>query len=204
VTESDPSIDVDCEAVPVDEDSFDGAVFIDRDGVINVNRPDYVKTVDELVLLPDALNALARLRESGLRSIVISNQAGVGRGLISPRELQRINDRLLGEISAHGGCITRIYYCTHRKEENCSCRKPEIGLLLRAKEELDIDLHRSYLIGDALSDIESGKRAGCRTILVLSGRSGLNEVADWGSQPDHIAGTLADAVDWILNDGRSS
>jgi len=174
-------------------------VFLDRDGVINENRDDYVKTIDEFSFLPGVLEGLAKLKSADITTIVVSNQAGVGRGIIDPAELERIDRSMVQTISEHGGEISAIYYCTHRKDEGCDCRKPNPGLLIRASRELGFDLKQSFFVGDAQSDIEAGYRAGCRTVLVLTGRTSLSEVNDWSVKPDYIAADLLTAVDWILS-----
>ena len=174
-------------------------VFVDRDGVINRNRPgDYVKTVDEFEFLPGALEGLARLKEAGCTVIILSNQQGVGKGLMSAGELERINDMMLRTISQHGGEIAAIYYCTHRKDENCACRKPQTGLFTKASEELGIVLQDAYFVGDAFSDLQAGSSAGCRTVIVLTGRASAAEIESWERRPDHIADDLQSAVEWIL------
>jgi len=173
-------------------------VLLDRDGVINRNRDDYVKTVDEFVFLPGALEGLAKLKEAGITAVVISNQAGVGRGLIEPSVLERISREMLRAVAEHGGEIAGLYYCTHRKDEGCRCRKPEIGLLRKASEDLGFDLADAFLIGDAWSDIEAGHRAGCRTILTLTGKASAEDIETWGGKPEHVAVDLPSAVDWIL------
>lgn len=174
------------------------AVFIDRDGVINENRNDYVKTAEEFVIIPKALDGLSRLRASGIITIVVSNQAGVGRGLIAIAELDRINQKMIETVTAHGGCITDLYYCPHDKDAGCDCRKPGTGMFRRAAREYGIDLAGSYFIGDAKTDVEAGLSAGCKTVLVLTGRTAINDVDDWEFMPDHIAPDLPAAVDWIL------
>jgi len=173
-------------------------VFLDRDGVINENRDDYVRTVDEFAFLPGVLEGLAKLKEAGITAIVVSNQAGVGRGLIDPAELERIDQRMLRTVAEHGGEISALYYCMHRRDEGCACRKPQDGLFRRASAELGFDLADAYAIGDAQSDIEAGHRAGCRTILVLTGKSSSGDVESWSCKPEHIARGLSSAVDWIL------
>lgn len=178
-------------------------VILDRDGVINENRDDYVRTADEFVFLDGALEGLAKLRKAGATTVVVSNQAGVGRGLIDPAELERINRKMLLEVAEHGGKISGLYYCVHRREEHCDCRKPETGLLRRASGELGFDLTDSYLVGDAGSDIEAGRRAGCRTVLVLTGKASAEEAAAWSEKPEHIAPDLPAAVDWILSASRA-
>jgi D-glycero-D-manno-heptose 1,7-bisphosphate phosphatase len=173
-------------------------VFVDRDGVINVNRHDYVKTVDEFEFVPGALEGLARLKNAGITAVVVSNQAGVGRGLIDPAELERINEKMRRAVVEHGGEIAGIYYCVHRKDEGCDCRKPGIGLLLQASADMDFPLGDAYFIGDAESDVEAGRKAGCQTIFVLTGRTSADQIQTWNCRPDYVADDLPAAVDHIL------
>ncbi|HEY3298547.1 MAG TPA: HAD-IIIA family hydrolase [Armatimonadota bacterium] len=173
-------------------------VFLDRDGVINRNRDDYVKTVGELEFLPGSLEGLARLKGSGVTVVVVSNQAGVGRGLIEPIELERIDRELSLEAERHGGEIAASFYCTHRKDEGCNCRKPQPGLFLKASEALGFDLSDAYFVGDTASDVEAGCRAGIRTVLVLTGLASDGDACGWQYKPDHVAVDLPSAVEWIL------
>jgi D-glycero-D-manno-heptose 1,7-bisphosphate phosphatase len=174
------------------------AVFLDRDGVINENRDDYVKSLDELKFLPGAIAAVSRLTSVGFRVIVVSNQQGVSRGMIAPESLEQIDSALRGELTAAGSEIAAIYYCLHLKEDDCDCRKPKPGLLLRAASDLGFDVTRSVLIGDSPGDIEAGHAAGCKTVLALSGKTAKVEVAGLKAQPDHVVADLPEAVDWIL------
>jgi len=174
-------------------------VFLDRDGIINVNRDDYVKTCDEFVLLPGALESLAKLKEAGVTAVVISNQAGVGRGLIDPAELECINRKMLEAVEGAGGEISGLYYCVHRRDEGCDCRKPEIGLLQKASAEMAFPLEGSFLIGDAESDMEAGRKANCRTVLVTTGKASAADVESWDCKPEHIANDLPSAVEWVLS-----
>lgn len=146
------------------------AVFLDRDGVINENRDDYVKDWTEVRFIPGALEALACLSSLPFSIVLITNQSVIGRGILSLEQLEAIHHRLVTEIRAHGGRMDGIYYCPHHPDVNCDCRKPKPGLLYRAARDLKLDLARSYLIGDAVSDIEAALSAGCRPILVLTGR----------------------------------
>ena len=166
---------------------------------MNVNRDDYVKTCDEFVLLPGALEGLAKLKEAGITAVVISNQAGVGRGLIDPAELECINRKMYEAVEDAGGEISGLYYCLHRRDEGCGCRKPEIGLLQKASAEMGFRLAGSFLIGDAKSDMEAGAKANCRTVLVLTGKASAAEVETWDCKPEHIANDLPSAVNWILS-----
>jgi D-glycero-D-manno-heptose 1,7-bisphosphate phosphatase len=160
-------------------------VFIDRDGVINLNRSDHVKSWNEFEFLPNALTGLALLANHGFDSFIVTNQAIVGRGLVSHGELDTIHDRMRAAIAAYGGCITDVLACPHRPDEGCDCRKPAPGLLFRARTHYGVDLGEALLIGDHPNDLEAARRAGCRSILVLSGR-----VSHWPS-PDLPAGCLA-------------
>ncbi len=147
-----------------------GTVFIDRDGVICRNRSDYVKSWQEFVFLPHALNALTTLHQAGYQVVIVTNQSAIGRGLMSLETLDDIHTRMTTAIEQHGGRITKIFYCPHHPNENCNCRKPRPGMLHAAAEMLDIDLSQAYMIGDACTDIQAGQAVGCRSFLVLTGR----------------------------------
>lgn len=147
-----------------------GAIFLDRDGVINVNRTEHVKSWDEFQFIPGALESIRRLTQTGLPIFVITNQAIVNRKLITPDGLENIHKRMIAEINKAGGNITKVYHCPHDTHEKCACRKPEPGMLKQAAEEFDIDLSESFLIGDAWTDVEAGLAAGTRSILVMTGR----------------------------------
>jgi D-glycero-D-manno-heptose 1,7-bisphosphate phosphatase len=122
-------------------------------------------------IFPQALDALASIKSSQFRVILVTNQAAIAKGLISPNMATKVNDRLLQIIQENSGRIDGIYMCPHQAEDHCQCRKPKPGLLLQARDELGIDLSRSIMIGDALSDIRAGKSAGVqKSILVLTGR----------------------------------
>ncbi len=180
------------------------AVFLDRDGVINENRADYVKSRGEFVFLPGVMQPLRRLAQSDLAIVVITNQSAIGRGLVSPEEAEAINRFMVEEIERLGGRVDGLFCCPHRPDEGCECRKPRPGLLLRAAKELCLDLQRSFLVGDALSDVEAARAAGCQPVLVLTGR-GKEQLQE--SNPAlrdgcHIVAGLAEAVDWILQQER--
>jgi D-glycero-D-manno-heptose 1,7-bisphosphate phosphatase len=146
------------------------AIFLDRDGVICENRADHVKSWPEFRFLPGAKEAVAALSHLGLPIIVVTNQAAIGRGLVSTEVVNEINRRMVAEMAAYGGHIDRVLYCPHRPDEKCSCRKPEPGLLQQAADEMNINLSRSYLVGDSVSDLQAGQKVGCRNFLVLTGR----------------------------------
>jgi D-glycero-D-manno-heptose 1,7-bisphosphate phosphatase len=145
-------------------------IFLDRDGVINENRADYVKSWQEFRFLAGSCEAIARLTQAGHRIIVCTNQAAIARGHVSVETVEDIHRRMLASINGFGGAIERVYYCPHSKEENCNCRKPRPGMLLHACEELGIDLNDAIFIGDAITDLRAGFAAGVRSaILVLTG-----------------------------------
>ena len=146
------------------------AVFLDRDGVICENRTDHVKSWDEFRFLPGAKSSLAAMSRLGLPIIVVTNQAIVGRGTVSRAVVDDIHSRMVAEVEAYGGRIYRVLCCPHRPEDGCACRKPQPGMLVQAADEMGIDLRRSYMVGDAASDLMASQRVGCRSFLVLSGR----------------------------------
>jgi D-glycero-D-manno-heptose 1,7-bisphosphate phosphatase len=145
------------------------ALFLDRDGVINRQRPDHVKSWAEFEFLPAALEGLALLRGMGTRVVVITNQAAVGRGLLREEELLAIHQRMSAAVRAAGGHIERAYACLHTPDAGCRCRKPATGLLERASAELGIILSGSIMAGDSLRDLDAGRAVGCVPILVGDG-----------------------------------
>lgn len=146
-------------------------VFLDRDGVINRNPPNmgYVRRWSEFSFIPNARKAIRELTQNGYRIIVVTNQAGIGRGLFSEENLTDIHSRMVSEIVEAGGRIDAVYYCPHHPNAGCECRKPKPGMLTRAGREHNIELSNTYLIGDSKTDIEAGQRAGTKTLLVLTG-----------------------------------
>jgi histidinol-phosphate phosphatase family protein len=151
------------------------AVFLDRDGVLTRERPDYVKTPEELEILPGIGPPLHDLREHGFRLVIVTNQSVVGRGKATNTEMGRIHDKLRSELRRMGCYVDAIYYCPHRPEEGCSCRKPEPGLILRAGKDLGIDVATSWLIGDKEIDLEAAKRAGCRGVRIETNAGDLQK-----------------------------
>lgn len=175
------------------------AVFLDRDGVINVNRPDYVKSWEEFVFLPGVFEPLRLLAQSNRVIVIISNQAAIGRGLVERKTVEDINRRMVEEIRHGGGRIDAVFFCPHHPDQNCDCRKPRPGQLVRAANELDLDLARSCFIGDAVSDVEAGLAVGCSPILVLTGRGReqlrLLKQRGYGNIP--VVRDLAEAVEHV-------
>lgn len=173
------------------------AVFLDRDGTINV-EVNYLGDPAGFQLLPGVTAAIRRLNQAGLPVIVVTNQSGIGRGYYSLDAMTAVHQRMAAELAAAGAHVDALYFCPHRPEDGCSCRKPAPGLLIHAAAELDIDLARSVMIGDKFSDLMAGQAVGCCTVLVLTGH-GANEWALGDHlEPDHVAADLFSAVAWWL------
>lgn len=146
------------------------AILLDRDGTINVERTDYVKSIDELILLAGALSALASLSVFGAPIVLITNQSAIGRGIVSHEQIAEIHAHLCSLVRTAGGHIDAIYVCPHRPDEACSCRKPKPGLLQSAASEMGFDLRRSIFVGDSITDYQAARAAGCTPVLVRTGR----------------------------------
>ncbi|PID86748.1 MAG: D-glycero-beta-D-manno-heptose-1,7-bisphosphate 7-phosphatase [Chloroflexi bacterium] len=147
------------------------AIFLDRDGVIIENQANYVRSWADVSIFPQALKALASLSKLPYSIVIVTNQSAIGRGIISQEQAEKINSRLINEITKAGGRIDAVYMCPHAPQTECSCRKPKPGLLLQAAKHLSLDLQHSLIIGDALSDLKAGQLAGLKSsILVLTGR----------------------------------
>lgn len=178
------------------------ALFLDRDGVINEDPVQFVTRPEELRLLPQAAQAIARFNARGIPVVVCSNQSGVAKGLYTLETLERISERLQQLLAEYGAHIDAFYYCPHDDADDCDCRKPKPGLLLRAAQEHGIDLERSVFVGDSWRDIQAGRAAGVKTVLVLSGhvkREMLHSTERTQPPPHHIAENLSEATEWILN-----
>jgi histidinol-phosphate phosphatase family protein len=147
------------------------SIFLDRDGVLIENRSDYVRDWSQVKIIPEAVRALSLAPIKKYKVVIVTNQSAVGRGLILLKTAEEINQRLFNLIRDEGGQIDGVYMCPHKPEDGCSCRKPLPGLLLQAAKDLSLDLKRSWMIGDAWSDVQAGEAAGLRgTILLRTGR----------------------------------
>jgi D,D-heptose 1,7-bisphosphate phosphatase len=190
------------------------AVFLDRDGTIN-EEVGYLDSLDKLKIIPGAYEAIRLINESGMKVVVISNQAGVARGLFTEDFVKITHEHLQIALRQEGAYIDKFYYCPHHPNEGiepyrqvCNCRKPATGMLLQAARDLNIDLIRSYLVGDRFNDMEAGKKIGVRGILVKTG-FGQGLLQDDGpdeatpeNKPDFIAADILEAVRWILKDRK--
>ncbi len=177
------------------------AVFLDRDGVIIENRTDYVRDWSDVSFLPGSLEALRLLSFTSHKVIVVTNQSVVGRGLITLEQATQINSHMSAEVSKEGGRIDGVYMCPHKPADGCSCRKPLPGLIRRAAEDHAIDVERSLLIGDAITDLQSAWAAGIpRVCLVETGR-GRDQLdhALGGRYPSfHVFSDLLEATIWSV------
>ena len=173
-------------------------VILDRDGVINEDSDDYIKSPDEWHPIPGSLAAIARLHRAGWRVVVVTNQSGVARGLFDLDTLMRIHDKMYRAVKEAGGQIDAVFFCPHMPDDNCLCRKPRPGLLLDVASRLKIDLSTIPFIGDTLSDLQAAYSAGARPVLVRTGK-GIRTLQQPGLDPDvPVFRDLASAVDALL------
>lgn len=175
-------------------------IFLDRDGVINEfpGFGNYVVALDQFKLIPSSVSAIAALKQAGYEINVISNQGCVSRKLITPEALEEITNHMRSEIEKSGGKLDGVFYCPHQTSDNCECRKPKTGLLKKAVGSRSIDVGSAYFIGDSEEDMQAGREFGCKTILVLSGRSRAGDLPNFSTKPDFIKDNLAQAVQWLL------
>lgn len=152
---------------PLRSPATERAVLLDRDGVLIANRRDYVRDVDDVEILPNAVKALRRVAEAGYAIVIVTNQAVVGKGIIPLAQAIAVHQHVLVRL---GVPVSASYLCPHTPADGCPCRKPAPGMLVRAAEDLGIDLRRSHMVGDALTDVLAGRRAATHTCLLLTGR----------------------------------
>lgn len=181
----------------------DRAVFLDRDGTIN-EEVGYLSRIEQLKLFPATFEAIRMINESGMKAVVITNQSGIARGFFNEDFIDTVHNLINEMLREKDAFIDRFYYCPHHPTEgngayktDCDCRKPEPGMLLKAAEEMDIDLSRSYMVGDMPKDIQAAMRAGVKGILV---RTGYGENVISAGRPVYIAQDILDAVKWIMKD----
>jgi len=179
-------------------------LLLDRDGVINVfpGNGKYVTKLKKFRFVPGALDALRILTNEGYSIFIISNQAGVAKGVYSSKKLEHINRNMLRNIKAMGGRIKKTFYCMHFSHAGCECRKPQIGSIRKALESMNKTIRsaqKAFFVGDTQSDILAGHNAGCTTIFVLSGREDRRHMRGWKVKPDFIARDLLGATD-IINE----
>ena len=190
------------------------AIFMDRDGTV-CEEVGYVNHVDRIRLLPRSAEAIRLANQAGFQTVIVTNQAGVARGYFDEELVHEVHDAVRRQLAEAGARLDGIYYCPHHPEvgappyrRECDCRKPGPGMLLRAREEMGIDLASSYMVGDTVKDLGAGRAVGATTVLVLTGYGrGEREHQShrWSLHPDHVCEDLLEAVQWILaREGRTA
>ena len=186
------------------------AIFLDRDGTIN-EEVGYIEHLDRLRIIPEAYEAIRLINVSGFMAVVVTNQAGIAKGLFNEAFVKQTNERLQEFLGQKGAAIDAFYFCPHHPTEGvppyrqvCDCRKPAPGLFYQAARDMDIDLTGSFMIGDRYRDMEAAHRAGVKGVLVKTGY-GADVLENIGpdqetpeGKPDHIAENILKAVHWIL------
>jgi heptosyltransferase-2 len=181
-------------------------VFLDRDGTLNYD-PGFLKIAADLKLLAGVGPALARLKKVGAKLVVVTNQSGVGRGILTLKDLEAIHARLQGLLEQEDVALDAIYFCPHHPDDGCRCRKPNVGMVERAVSELQLDFRRFYLIGDHARDIQLGHRVGAKSVLLTPvpvDAQSLERLKAEKAMPDAMAKSMAEAVDWILVDAAKT
>lgn len=184
--------------------SVRGIVFLDRDGVLNVDSPDFIKSVAEWKPIPGSLEAVVRLSLAGFHVVVVTNQSGVARGLIPGGALDAIHALLRERVQALGGHIAGIYHCPHAPEDGCRCRKPDIELIRRAEADLGLEAAGAPFVGDRMTDLEAARRAGCRPVFVRGSSAPPDELASSHWADVRVFCDLARAADWLLASPNSA
>ena len=184
------------------------AVFMDRDGTI-CEEVGFLDDLSKLRLINGSAEAIRMINKSRMKAVVVSNQSGVGRGIFTEDFVKNVHENLKEILRKEDAFLDGIYYCPHLPEAGCKCRKPETGMMQRASEDLDIDLAKSYMVGDKAIDIEFAHKAGAKGVMVRTGygMEELNKFTVHSSQftvkPDYVADNLLEAVKWILKDSEN-
>jgi D-glycero-D-manno-heptose 1,7-bisphosphate phosphatase len=185
----------------IEKEILRNVVFLDRDGVINRDSPDYIKSWSEFEFLPGSLEAIKLLTLNGFATIVITNQSVINRKMVSGKMLEYMHTLMKQAVTSAGGQIKDIFFCPHVPEDKCNCRKPNPGLIFKAKQKYRIHIPTSFMVGDSAKDIECARNAGCgHAVLVKTGYGDEAEkiLKEKSIFPDFIAQDLLDAVGWIL------
>lgn len=176
-------------------------VFLDREGTINRDSAEYIKSRAEFDFIPGSIEAIRNLTLNGFTSIVITNQSALARNYVTPEELNAMHELMWNAVASEGGKITDVFFCPHMPDEGCDCRKPAPGLILQARQKYNIDLADSIMVGDSVKDIACGRNAGCgKTVLVKSGIAPDVEdrLEEMDISADFVAGNLLEAAEWII------
>ncbi len=183
------------------------AVFLDRDGTIN-EEMGYINHISRFVIFDFVPEAIRILNEGGFKVVVVTNQSGVARGYFDEQLVKEVHKKLIEKVEQAGAHIDGIYYCPHHPREgkppyrlDCECRKPKTGMIQKAKDALNIDINRSFIIGDRYKDVEFGYKAGLRPVMVLTGYGRgeyMYQQKQWQRMPEKICANLLEAVQWII------
>ena len=173
------------------------AVFLDRDGTININEPEYIHKIDDFKFVLGAISALKKLSKTDHKIIIATNQSGIARGYYNEKDLKKLHDWMLKELRKNEVRIDKIYYCPHGPNDNCPCRKPKPGMLLKAGEDFGLNLSKSWIVGDDFRDIIAGREANIKTIKI-----GKKMPVDLKLEPNYHVKNILDAVNIILNNGK--
>lgn len=183
------------------------AVFLDRDGTIN-EEMGYINHISRFVIFDFVPEAIRILNEGGFKVVVVTNQSGVARGYFDEQLVKEVHKKLIEKVEQAGAHIDGIYYCPHHPREgkppyrlDCECRKPKTGMIQKAKDALNIDINRSFIIGDRYKDVEFGYKAGLRPVMVLTGYGRgeyIYQQKQWQRMPEKICANLLEAVQWII------
>lgn len=175
------------------------AVFIDRDGTININV-EYLDNPDNFKMYPGVAEGIKLLNKNGFLVIVVTNQSGIARGFFTEDVLKKIHKKMIDDFSKKGAKIDAIYYCPHHPDDNCDCRKPKIGLFKKAFEKFDIDASKSFMIGDRVLDVEAGFNMGLKTVIVPEKKKAVSkEMKKSDVTPDFYCNEFIEGVKWILD-----
>ena len=179
-------------------------VFLDRDGTLNPD-PGYIRSVEQYEFYVDTLDALEELARAGFVFVVVTNQSGIGRGIVEEAALKEIHDYVQQSFGKRDIPLLGIYYCPHTPDEGCECRKPRTGLFSQAARDHSIDIDESHVIGDSISDMEAGKRLGMKTVLVRTGngKSSEKSLLEKGVDVDFVGDSIRDCAHFILTNERS-
>ncbi len=182
-----------------DDKEIAKAVILDRDGVIN-KEVEYLHEPEKFEFIDGAMEGIKKLQQAGFKVVIATTQAGIGLGYFTKEDFYRVNKVMLKGFRENGIVASKIYFCPHSVSENCDCRKPNTGLIKKAEEDLNLDLSKSWMIGDKTSDIKAGKDAGCKTILVNTGHKGDDN--EYKIRPDFVAKDLRDAAAIIVSNAK--
>jgi len=182
-------------------------VFLDRDGVINVDSPGYIKSWEEFAFIDGSLEALRLLTRNNFQIFLITNQSMINRGMVPISVLEHMFSMMKQEVEASGGHITDIFCCPHTPDEHCCCRKPLPGLIQQAQHAYEIDMKKAFMVGDSVTDIECAQNAGCGKLILVktgNGRAAMKLLAEKQIILDYVAEKLLDAAQWMIGSVKTA